>query len=107
VWLTAIVSCPAEAVAESLAVATFAEPPPVTETWFVRVPLADGETLKVAVMDGYPEAAGKLSLLEHVNPEQDHPVPDMPVRVNPAGGFSVTVTAPQMASAPVLLTLIV
>ena len=36
-------------------------------------------------------------------PEQIQPVPDIPVRVNPAGGISVTVTGPVVTGPPTKL----
>src|SRR5215467_10053458 len=102
-------ACTTAAVSDAESLPVLVSPPPLTVTLFVIVAGADAATLTVSVMFGNAAPAASESDRVHVRPAsaQLHPLPDNPVAVRPAGKPSETVTAPDVAVAPTLLTLIV
>jgi len=94
----------------SVATGVFVAPPPLALAEFVTEPGAP-VALTVNVMALPVPAKAMLAVLVHVAvwPEPPHvqPVPLAALKVNPAGSVSVTVVVPDVASVPVLLTVIV
>src|SRR5260370_1204854 len=85
-------------VVESVATA-FPEPPPDTLTWLTCGELALEATFTFTVIAGKLAPAFRASLRVQLLAVQVQPVPAMDTSVSPAGGASVTVTAPLVGNA--------
>jgi hypothetical protein len=86
---------------------TSVTPPPVTVATFTSGEEAFNATLTVAVIGGKLCPARRLSVRAQPEPEQTHPVPDMELKVIPAGTFSRTVTAePAVVAVPPVLLMV-
>jgi len=110
VWLFAMARVGVTTVVGSVAVGVAVSPPPLAVAELVTVAGASAATLTVSVMIVPAAAAAMTDALVHVTvcpaALQVQPVPVAALKVRPVGSVSVTVMVPEVATFPVLLTVI-